>query len=559
MTHRVAIYARFSTDMQRDESIEDQVRTCRARADREGWVVTEVLPDYALSGATIQRPSLQALLEGARARRFEIVLTESLDRISRDQEHIAGIWKALTFAGVKLLTVADGEVTELHVGLKGTMNALFLKDLAAKTHRGLAGRVDAGKSGGGLCYGYDVVRGVDSRGEPLRGDRMINAVQADVVRRIFTMFAVGVSPISIAKTLNAEGLTGPEGRAWRDTTIRGHAARGTGILRNELYIGTLLWNRLRFIRDPATGKRVSRLNPEAQWVRRAVPDLRIVDDELWQRVQQRLGVVRAKHGADDPDRPKFWEKRRSQHLLTGKVFCGCCGGTMTNIGRDYVACSAARKQGTCTNTRGMQRGALDKLVLEGLASRLMAPEHVAVWVEEFTAAWNRGVAEASAGREAIARELATVERKLDGIINALADGFRASGLQGQLDSLEARRIALSAKLLAPAPVLPRLHPNLAQVYREKVERLQELLQAGPDGAEALEAVRDLIERIVLTPSPDGRGFEVELLGEIAAMIRLATGDKPSAQRAREAGGLDLFSSSVKVVAGTGFEPVTFRL
>ena len=104
----------------------------------------------------------------ARQHRFDVVLAEALDRISRDQEHIAGIWKGLSFSGARLVTLSEGEINELHVGLKGTMNVLLLKDLAAKTHRGVQGRVQAGKSGGGLCYGYDVVRSVDQRDEPVR-------------------------------------------------------------------------------------------------------------------------------------------------------------------------------------------------------------------------------------------------------------------------------------------------------------------------------------------------------------------------------------------------------
>jgi len=102
----------------------------------------------------------------ARLDHMVMVLAEALDRINRDQEHTAVIWKGLQFAGIRLVTLSEGEVNELHVGLRGTMNAMFLKDLAAKTHRGLAGRVEAGKTGGGLCYGYRVVRGFNERGEP---------------------------------------------------------------------------------------------------------------------------------------------------------------------------------------------------------------------------------------------------------------------------------------------------------------------------------------------------------------------------------------------------------
>ena len=551
MTNRVAIYARFSTDMQRDASIDDQVRVCRARAEREGWTVTEVYADYALSGATTKRPRLQALVADARRGCFNIVLAEALDRISRDQEHIAGIWKELNFAGAKLITLAENEVTELHVGLKGTMNALFLKDLAAKTHRGLAGRVQAGKSGGGLCYGYDVVRSLNERGEPLRGDRTINESQAAVVRRIFAMFVAGSSPIAIAKALNADRVAGPEGRAWRDTTIRGHALRGTGILRNELYVGLLVWNRMRFVRDPSNGKRVSRPNSESTWTRIDVPHLRIVDEDMWEKAQRRLGTIRSASGADSPDRPKYWEKRRSAHLLTQKVFCGVCGGAMANVGRDYLACTVARKQGVCNNSHSIRRGELEVLVLDALRTRLMAPELVAEFIQVFTAEWNRAAAEASAGREGVVRELAAVERKLTGLINALAEGFRAAGLQGQLDTLEARRIELAAKLTAPPPTQPRLHPNVAQVYRDKVERLQDALQAGPDGQPALDAVRELIDRIVLSPAPNDDGFEVELIGDIASMISLALAETRSQPRAG-ASGPDLFTRSIKVVAGTGF-------
>jgi DNA invertase Pin-like site-specific DNA recombinase len=75
-------------------------------------------------------------MRDARNRRFDIVLAESLDRFSRDQEDTARLFKRLTFAGVNIFTLAEGDITHLHIGFKGTMNALFLKDLAEKTHRG---------------------------------------------------------------------------------------------------------------------------------------------------------------------------------------------------------------------------------------------------------------------------------------------------------------------------------------------------------------------------------------------------------------------------------------
>src|SRR5690349_14535381 len=103
-------------------------------------------------------------------RRFDVVLAESLDRFSRDQEDTAGLFKRLTFAGVNIVTLAEGDITHLHIGFKGTMNALYLKDLAEKTHRGLRGRIEDGKSAGGLCYGYRVVKTITG-GSVTTGER----------------------------------------------------------------------------------------------------------------------------------------------------------------------------------------------------------------------------------------------------------------------------------------------------------------------------------------------------------------------------------------------------
>jgi DNA invertase Pin-like site-specific DNA recombinase len=143
-------------------------------------------------------------MRDALSRRFDVVLAESLDRFSRDQEDTAGLFKRLTFAGVSIVTLAEGDITHLHIGFKGTMNALFLKDLTEKTHRGLRGRIEDGKSAGGLCYGYRVVKALNG-GMVTTGEREIEPGEAAVVERMFREFIAGVSPKQIAKNLNREG------------------------------------------------------------------------------------------------------------------------------------------------------------------------------------------------------------------------------------------------------------------------------------------------------------------------------------------------------------------
>jgi DNA invertase Pin-like site-specific DNA recombinase len=181
---KVAIYARYSSDNQRDASIADQPLVCRESAQRQGWHVAAEYSDHAVSGATIMRPGFQAMMREALQKTVDIVMAEALDRFSRDQEDTAGLFKRLTFAGVNIVTFAEGDITHLHIGLKGTMNALFLKDLADKTRRGLRGRVELGKSGGGLCYGYKVTRATHD-GAATTGHREVVHAEAEVIRRIF--------------------------------------------------------------------------------------------------------------------------------------------------------------------------------------------------------------------------------------------------------------------------------------------------------------------------------------------------------------------------------------
>ena len=246
------------------------------------------------------------------------------------------------------------------------------------------------------------------------------------------------------------------------------------------------------------------------------------------------------------------------------MFCGGCGGSFGAVGQDYLSCTAARKQGTCDNRRGIRRSELEILILDALRHQLMQPEHVAEFVTEYTAEYNRLNSERSAALASHKRELESVTRKLDGLIDAIAEGMRAPGLQQKLDTLEARKVELTRLIETAGISLPLLHPNLAETYRERVTDLHAALTREDGGTAALEAVRALIERVDVSP-PDGDDTrslpKIVLTGAIAAMVGLALepGSRTSKAALCGAGVSGLFASSVMVVAGTGFEPVTFRL
>ena len=563
---RVALYARYSSDNQRDASIEDQLRICREQAKREKWKIVGTYKDAGISGASmILRPGIQALLQDAQTGQFDIVLAEALDRISRDQADVATFYKHLKFAGVPIVTLSEGEISELHVGLKGTMNALFLKDLAAKTHRGIRGRVEDGKSGGGLCFGYNVVKQLDSRGDPVRGDREINEAEANVVRRIFREFAAGVGPRTIARTLNEEGVPGPAGKLWSDTTIRGHVKRGTGLVNNELYIGRLIWNRLRYIKDPSTGKRVSRLNPESEWIIKDVPELRIVDDELWQSVRVRQGEIAEKFANVTEAVRKHHKKnrlngtRRPKSLLSGLVFCGCCGGPYSLRGADRFACSNHISKGACSNSRTIPREDLEARVLSGLKDRMMAAEIVEEAMRAYAEETNRLNRERRSSGDAWKAELVKIEKQIRGIIEAIKAGMFHESMKAEMDTLEARKVELT-ELLADEPAdTPDILPSASAIYAKKVSALTKALNRKEERQEAAETLRGLIEKISLTPGPERGEIYATLHGELGTILnwteRQAIGKAVKTTKpAADATGL-----SLSVVAGVGFEPTTFRL
>jgi hypothetical protein len=239
-------------------------------------------------------------------------------------------------------------------------------------------------------------------------------------------------------------------------------------------VGRLVWNRLTYLKDPKSGRRRSRRNAPEKWIVQDVPALRVLDDGIWDAVKARQGSIRASDRVVNARATRFWERRRSRHLLSGLVRCQECGSLYASIGRDYLACSAARGSGTCSNRQSIRRAALEGLIIDGLRQRLLAPELVEEFIRAFQNEINLQRRESDARHEAKKRQLAEVMRKLDGLIDAIADGLRAPGLQQRLDELEARRNEITQDLSSGPTTTVRLHPNLAEMYRRQVERCSTL-------------------------------------------------------------------------------------
>lgn len=263
---RCAIYARYSSDLQRESSVEDQIRNCREFAKRQGWIILEnyVRSDQAVSGAALAgRDALLFLVEEAKKkpRPFDRLLVDDTSRLARNVVDGLKIIEGLQYVGVFFTAVSQGIDSEQKTArqlltLHGMMDEQFLSGLADKVHRGQEGRVLQGLHPGGKCFGYTNAPIEDPHrqgkyGRPaILGVRLeINPQEAVVVRRIFQMHADGMGLAEIAKTLNRERVPSPQGprsrlnRSWCPSSIR-------EMLRNERYRGVHVWNRTEKQRNP---------------------------------------------------------------------------------------------------------------------------------------------------------------------------------------------------------------------------------------------------------------------------------------------------------------------
>ena len=297
---------------------------------------------------------------------------------------------------------------------------------------------------------------------------------------------------------------------------------------------------------PETGKRVSRPNPPKEWISVEVSELRIIDDNLWERVQ----TLKSRYTSHRGNR-----RQTKKRLLSGLVKCGLCGGGMTIERRNRYYCSARREKGTCDSDRGIAAQELEDRVLGGLRDILVGNEEMlTAFVEEFHAELARLRKHRRGQQHSLQKELQRVNRGikrcLDFIIGGTGD---PTSVGPELTALERRKSEIEAEL---RPALPEddvvLHPNLPELYRRKVGELGKLLEDETARPRAMEIIRSLIERIEVHPGQERGNCQVILVGGLAQILAFAQQKNTAASGAGDGG-------TFLMVAGVGFEPTTFRL
>jgi site-specific DNA recombinase len=546
---RAAIYARFSSDRQKDRSIDDQIALCRDLCAREGMAVISTCDDRAISGsAAVNRPGFQALMQAAESRLFDVIVAEDMDRIFRDQADYHNARKRLDFLGITLHT-ATGKVGTIDGTLRALMSEQFIENLRVHTRRGLEGVLRDGRHAGGRAYGYRAVK--DKPGE-----LEIVEEEAEIVRQIFADYIAGKTPRQIAHDLNKRGVRPPRGRLWNGSTINGHVARGGGMILNDLYAGRIVWNKVRMVKDPMTGKRLSRPNPKEQYKVAEAPHLRIIDDATF-KAAQAIKIERRRDAT-----PATAQKARApKRIFSGLIRCGCCGGGMSSNGADRkgvrIQCSAYKESGSCKNGRRVYLDDIEALALKGLRQHLAHPDVITEFVDAYNAERKRLKRTATNERARCERRLGEIDRELNRIVDAIAKGMPPENFVARAKELEAERGSIRVTLEAAkeADNVIALHPKALDRYKRAVVELADELKRGTPSE--FSTIRELVTAIIVHASPsrpggagtkanaeDDRSVRIDIKGRLAALC----GNPALFPNIAMSGG--------SLVAGEGLEPPT---
>jgi site-specific DNA recombinase len=507
---RAAAYARYSTDRQNPLSTQDQLEKSREYARERGLHFLEdfVFTDEEISGATLERPGLRLLLSASEAkpRPFDVLLIEDASRLSRKQADVLNLCERLAFAGVKIHFISQGidsgdEKFQLLLLARGMIDQLFLADTAKRVRRGLEGLIRRGLHTGGRCFGYRSRK--DSDGVRLE----ICEPEAIVVRRIFNLYADGLSLKAIAKKLNADGVQSPKpqsgrvSRSWCPSSIR-------VILRNERYVGKVIWSRKHKVRDPRTGRRVFRTRDGEIPIRGAdQPELRIVSEELWNAVEERRELNLRVYQRNNP-RPGLLRATamNGPYLFSGLLKCATCGANLQIVsgrGRNrpvqVYGCPLNALRGVCSNNVRVRRDILERDLLAGLQSKVLREDVIEYTLSRFEESLEKELSGIGGEMDRMKKRKAELEAETARLTAGLASGLYSVTVMAEIARREREIGEIGQRLLSAEP--DSIRNRIGKVRQDalaKIRKLREYLSGEPATARAW--LTKYVERIVMEPN-----------------------------------------------------------
>ena len=400
---KAVIYARFSSDQQREESIEAQVRACKSLCLAKGYLLTNIYADEAKSGrSTMERDQYNKMLEDAKEHKFDIIVMHKIDRNARNEFDYFVFKQKMARYGIRYeyaaQTVDSSPEGQMMEGILVNFAAYYSRNLAKETKKGLnENAYKAQFNGGTPPFGYDI-----------NADKhyIINEYEAEAVRLIFRMYMDGKGYTTISHALNARGYKTKQGKPFGKNSL-------FDILRNEKYIGVYTFNAV--VKGP-DGKRNTHSSPSDQLIRieDALPS--IVDKALFFAVQEKRKLNKG-------CAKKFQSKR--DYLLTGKIFCKNCGSAMNGHtihkdGKEYVYYSCTHKHNTgdwkCA-TPSVPADLLEDYVLKTLKEKLLSRESITKLAEFMEECYEKEFNEKDKILKQLQLEKSTWETKIKKLLN----------------------------------------------------------------------------------------------------------------------------------------------
>ncbi|RIL12313.1 MAG: hypothetical protein DCC75_00685 [Proteobacteria bacterium] len=515
MKMKAAIYARYSSENQKEQSIDDQVRVCREYALKHDIHLLQehIYFDEAASGSLRKRPGLEALKEAAEQKLFDAVIIDDSSRLSRDNQYFNTLLCLFQFWSVDLISVSDGlntqeEHAKVAYQFRGIFNELYLSDLKKKTHRGQMGQILRGFTVGSLGYGYRTVpvgeAQYDKKGR-LRAEGFkpeIVPEEARIIKRIFESFVNGMALNAIIKELNAENIPSfkcTKGN-WRLSTL-------SRILKNEKYTGKYTWNRCTSLKDPLSGKRKKVIRAKEEWVVQDKPEMRILSDELWQAAQRRWTQIEEAYPKGQTGfskRQKSRVKTHPPHLFSGTLQCGACHGSMALVSgkrSGYYGCLNAQRK-RCDNKILVSRAELEKHLIKKLFEDLLVPERFNDIYKQVTKAIREHCGDIPEEIRLKNIELNRAETRVHNFIEFVAQGRATKSLVEALEQAEKAVQELTVDLQSLQKAKSSLfEPPPEEWVAHKLGDVKSILEKRTEKSALL--LRNYLGTIVLSPQvPD---------------------------------------------------------
>lgn len=504
---RVYTYSRFSTDRQTEASIVDQQRACREYAERKGWSVDRHFTDEAISGAALgNRPGVLGMLEAVQD--GDVLLIADLTRLSRSQD-LAPLLERMRFKGVKVLGVldsfdSDAPHARMQAGVSGLMSDEQRAHIRVRTHLALETRAKTQRPTGGRAYGFD------NAGQPVEPE-------ATVVREVFAQYAAGEALLQIVSSLNQRGVPSPGAtwnRAKRRQDARWLVSAVHEMLRNERYLGRVVWNRSKWVKDPETGIRQRRERPRSEWIVHEGPAL--VDEATWRAAQARNGERKHVYGGGRGGQPRY--------LLSGLLVCEGCDARLIITGSkgSHYYCGSHRQGGAaaCAVAVGTRRDVAEELILKPLREELLSPESIEEAVLLIRQMHRQQ-------RTTQVHEPSSELRQIDADIEALhslikeASASMATRLRVELDRAYRERETIRRKAWRRAAGMgEETEVPAEKIYREQVQRMGDRLN-GANLIEARDVLRSLLGEIPVRPHESGRYLVAQVGINILPLLKAA--------------------------------------